>query len=116
MTESLFAEPSAAEETRGLARSASIIALGSITSRGLGLIREQVIAGLFGTGAHVDALTLAITIPVQIYELVTGGLVNSALVPVFSEYTPETRRAELWRLASILLSLAAVIVSLFVGG
>ena len=116
MTDSLLAETPAAAETRGIARSASIIALGNITSRVLGLVREQVIAGLFGTGAHVDALTLAITVPVQIYELVTGGLVNSALVPVFSEYTPETRRAELWRLASILLSLAAVIVSLFVGG
>ncbi|MBF8285754.1 MAG: Integral rane protein MviN, partial [Anaerolineales bacterium] len=116
MTDSLLAETPAAAETRGIARSASIIALGNITSRVLGLVREQVIAGLFGTGAHVDALTLALTLPVQIYELVTGGLVNSALVPVFGEYTPETRRAELWRLASILLSLAAVIVSLFVGG
>ncbi len=116
MTESLLTETPPAEETRGLARHASIIALGSTASRVLGLIREQVIAGLFGTGAHVDALTLAITIPVQIYELVTGGLVNSALVPVFSEYTPEARRAQLWRLASILLSVAAAAVSLFVGG
>lgn len=115
MTDSLLAETPAAAETRGIARSASIIALGNVASRVLGLIREQVIAGLFGTGAHVDALTLAITVPVQIYELVTGGLVNSALVPVFSEYTPEARRAELWRLASVLLSLAAVVVSLFVG-
>jgi putative peptidoglycan lipid II flippase len=115
MTDSLLTDTPVAEETRGLARSASIIALGNVASRVLGLIREQVIAGLFGTGAHVDALTLAITVPVQIYELVTGGLVNSALVPVFSEYTPEARRAELWRLASILLSLAAAAVSLFVG-
>src|SRR3990172_856134 len=115
MTDSLLAETPAAAETRGIARSASIIALGNITSRVLGLVREQVIAGLFGTGAHVDALTLAITVPVQIYELVTGGLVNSALVPVLSEYTPETRRTELWRLAGILLSLAAPVVSPLLG-
>jgi putative peptidoglycan lipid II flippase len=114
MTEALLETPLAAE-TRGFARSASIIALGNVASRVLGLVREMVKARLFGAGAHVDALTLAISVPLQIYELVTGGLVNSALVPVFSEYTPVERRAELWRLASLLLTLAAVGVTLFTG-
>jgi putative peptidoglycan lipid II flippase len=99
------------EPTGGLARHASIIALGSVTSRALGFVRDSVMAGLFGTGAHVDALTLAITIPNQIYDLVAGGLVNSALVPVFSEYAAEQRRNELWRLASTVLTLAALAVS-----
>ena len=70
MTDSLLAETPAAAETRGIARSASIIALGNITSRVLGLVREQVIAGLFGTGAHVDALTLALTITDSAFLLI----------------------------------------------
>ena len=115
MTETLFSETPLAAETRGIARSASIIALGNVASRVLGLVRELVKSRLFGAGAHVDALTLALTIPLQIYELVTGGLVNSALVPVFSESTPAERRADLWRLASLLLSLALIVVSLFMG-
>lgn len=102
-------------EAPSLARNASIIALGNIISRLLGFARDATMAGLFGTGTHVDALTLAITIPVQIYELVTGGLVNSALVPVFSEYAAEDRRPELWRLASILLTVTLIGVSAFVG-
>ena len=97
-----------------LARHAGIIALGNVTSRALGFVRDSVMAGLFGAGAHVDALNFAITIPNQIYDLVTGGLVNSALVPVFSEYTAPERRSELWRLAGILLTLALVAVSAFV--
>jgi putative peptidoglycan lipid II flippase len=112
-------EPSAVEvappdDSGGLARSASLIALGNIASRGLGFLREVVKARLFGTGPAVDALNLAITIPLQIYDLVTGGLINSALVPAFSAYAAEERRHELWRLASVLLTLAALLLSAIV--
>lgn len=98
------------DDTGAFARSASIIALGNMASRALGFVRDSVIAALFGAGAHVDALTLAITLPTQIYELVTGGLVNSALVPVFGDYAKRDR-AELWRLASVVLTTATVLVS-----
>lgn len=97
-----------------LARDASILALGNITSRALGFVRASVLAALFGVGAPVDALTLALAVPNQIYELVTGGLVNSALVPVFSEYAARPRRDDLWRLLSLVLTLAAAGVTLFV--
>jgi putative peptidoglycan lipid II flippase len=112
MSESIHLEA----EARGLARNASILALGNVTSRVLGLVREMVKSYLFGSGPAVDALTLVITIINQVYDLVTGGIVNSALVPVFSEYTAEERRDELWRLASLLLSLAAATVSALVLG
>ena len=101
-------------ETRGIARNASILALGNVTSRVLGLAREIVKAKLFGSSPAVDALNLVIIIINQIYDLVTGGIVNSALVPVFNEYTAEERQAELWRLASLLLSLVTVTVSALV--
>lgn len=114
MLDTLSPDPTPPPADISLARHASIIALGSVTSRVLGFVRDSVKAGLFGAGAHADALTLAITIPNQIYDLVTGGLVNSALVPVFSEYTAPERRSELWRLAGILLTLALVAVSGFV--
>ena len=107
MTESL----PVSTETRGIARNASILALGNVTSRVLGLVREMVKAKLFGSGPPVDALTLVITIINQVYDLVTGGIVNSALVPVFNEYTADDRREELWRLASLLLTLATGAVS-----
>lgn len=108
--------PPLAEAAGGLARHASIIALGSVTSRALGFVRDSVMAGLFGAGAHVDALSLALTIPNQIYDLVTGGLVNSALVPVFSEYAAQPRRSDLWRLVSTMLTLAGLVVSALVAG
>ncbi len=101
-----------ASELPAIARAASVIALGNVASRVLGLAREVVKARLFGASGQVDALNIALIVPIQIYELVTGGIVNSALVPVFSEYEPQERRGELWKLASTLLTLAAVILSM----
>lgn len=109
MTDASFSDTQPVEAAPGLARSASILSLGGIASRVMGFLRDAVMSRLFGSEA--DALALALTIPIQIYDLVTGGLVNSALVPAFSEYTPQERRAELWRLASTLLTLAALVIS-----
>ncbi len=103
------------DTTGAFARSAGIIALGNMASRALGFVRDGVIAALFGSGAHVDALTLALTLPTQIYELVTGGLVNSALVPVFGDYAKRDR-ANLWRLVSVVLTAAVVLVSGLMAG
>ncbi|MEK7277326.1 MAG: hypothetical protein AAB427_08255, partial [Chloroflexota bacterium] len=68
-------DPRPPSELPSIARSASIIALGNIASRVLGLVRETVKAHLFGASGQVDALNVALILPIQIYELVTGGIV-----------------------------------------
>jgi putative peptidoglycan lipid II flippase len=81
-----------------------------VSSRVLGLLRETVIADLFGATGLVSAFRLASIVPTMLYDLLVGGMVSSALVPVFSEYA-EQDRAELWRVAGLMLSLAVVVLS-----
>lgn len=100
-------------EAAGMARAASLIALGNVASRLLGLVRETVIANLFGATGLVSAFRVAQIIPTMLYDLLVGGMVSSALVPVFSEQA-EKDRAELWRTASLLLSLATVMLAVVV--
>ncbi len=100
-------------ETVGMARAASLIAAGNIVSRILGLARETVIANLFGATGLVSAFRVAQIIPTMLYDLLVGGMVSSALVPVFSEQA-ERDRHELWHLASLMLSLAAVVLGFIV--
>jgi len=92
---------------------ASVIALGNVLSRLLGLARETVMAGLFGATGLVSAYRVAAIVPTMLHDLLVGGMVSSALVPVFSEYA-ERDRAELWRVASSVISLALVMLSGFV--
>jgi putative peptidoglycan lipid II flippase len=103
------AEPRASAAP-GIASAATIIALGNVTSRVLGLLREMVIADLFGATGLVSAFDIAARVPRMLYDLLIDGLISSALVPVFSELA-ERDRNELWRVASIMLSLATLLMS-----
>jgi putative peptidoglycan lipid II flippase len=100
-------------QTTSMARAAAIIAAGNVASRILGLARETVIANLFGATGLVSAFRVAQIIPTMLYDLLVGGMVSSALVPVFSEQA-ERDRASLWHLASLVLSLAAIVLGLVV--
>ena len=87
-----------------VAQAAGIIALGNVTSRIIGLAREMVKSGLFGATGYVSALEVAVRVPTILYDLLVGGMINSALIPVFSDYASPARRKELWHLLSVLLS------------
>jgi putative peptidoglycan lipid II flippase len=97
-------------ETAHIARAASIIALGNVASRVLGLARDTVKANLFGATGLVSAYEAAAIVPTLLYDFLIGGMVSSALVPVFSEYAQKDRR-ELWRLASLVMTLAVVVLA-----
>ena len=94
----------------GIARAAGINALGNVGSRLLGLVRESVIAGTFGVSGGTAAFDAVSSVPKMVYELLIGGMLSAALVPVLSEYASEERREELDRILSILLSLAGVVL------
>ncbi len=99
----------AVDETTQIARAAGIIGLGNVASRILGLLREIVKSNLFGAGAAVDAFNIATVVPTMIYDLLAGGMVDSALVPVFSSYA-ENKRKELWGLVSVILNLTIILM------
>jgi putative peptidoglycan lipid II flippase len=105
--------PSTSRETQlgGIAQAASIIALGNIASRLLGLVREQVIAYLFGATGLVSAFGIAAKVPKMIYELLIGGMLSAALVPVFSEVAEQGGRPALWALFSRVVSWVAVVLA-----
>ncbi len=93
----------------GLARSAGILGLGNIASRLLGLVRESVNSGYFAASGQYSAAFIASQAPTMIYDLLIGGLLSAALVPVFSRYAEQEQRAELERIAAIVLTLFACV-------
>lgn len=107
-------EDASLRQSIDVAQAAGIIAIGNVLSRVMGLVREIVKADLFGAGGNVSALDTAMALPKIIYALVIGGMINSALIPVFSDYAGQERRDELWRLLNLLLVVVIVVVSLFV--
>lgn len=112
----LDAQQSQEETNAGVARAGGIVALGNVTSRVLGLAREVVLSNLFGASRAVDAFNVAIIVPKALYDLLIGGHVNSALVPVLSEVVTREGRKALWQLVSVLCSLLLALLALIVLG
>lgn len=107
--------PDEQERTNASVAGASgILALGNICSRILGLAREIVITYLFGATGAVDALQAAIIVPKAIYDLLIGGHINGAIVPVFSDVITSRGKEELWRVLSALMSLVIAVLALLV--
>ncbi len=103
------------ESETGIIRAAAILAVGNVAQRLLGMAREIVKANLFGASGLLSAFEIAVYVPTNLFELMIGGMINSALVPVFSDYAKPERRAELWAVLSTVLSVATVVMVLLVG-
>jgi putative peptidoglycan lipid II flippase len=91
---------------RRVASAAAVIALGNLLSRGLGLVRDVVIASTFGATAGTDAFVLARTLPSILYDLLVGTVSTAAFVPVFVQHARDER--QLWRLVGVIFSLAGL--------
>ena len=71
---------------RRVATAASLVMVGNLASRVLGLVRDQTIAALFGASAHASIFGVISRVSTMVYDLLIGGALTAALVPVFSEY------------------------------
>ncbi len=81
-----------------------------------GLVRQILIADAFGTSRALDAFTAAQRFPDILFNLVAGGALASAFVPTFTTLLTREDRAGAWRLASGVVTLVAVLLSLISAG
>ncbi len=94
-----------------LFRSAGIVSISVFLSRITGLIREIVMARLFGAGQTYDAFLLGFRIPNLTRDLFAEGALSSAFVPVFTRYLSTKGKQE----AAELYNLVATVLVMVVG-
>ena len=99
---------------RGVAGAAFIMMGAILASRVLGLVRESVIAHLFGQGEKTDVYNAAFTIPDLLFFLIAGGALSGAFIPVFREYIELKKEKEAWRIFSVVASVMLIVVTGFV--
>jgi putative peptidoglycan lipid II flippase len=111
---------STAGQEGGLLKASGITGSMTMVSRVLGLVRDIVIARVFGTSDATDAFFLANKIPNFMRRLFAEGAFNQAFVPVLSEYRSNKSHFEVQNLISavsgslggfLLLVTAVVIVA-----
>jgi putative peptidoglycan lipid II flippase len=104
----------AAMRSSTLIRATTIVSLSLLISRIFGLLRTTLFAATFGYNHTTDAYTLAFTLPDAIFNIVAGGALASAIIPVFNDYMVRRKdRATAWRVASMALNTAMIALVAF---
>ncbi len=70
--------------SHSLVLNSTFLMLGIIAGRVLGYFRDLLVTSLYGKSIFTDAYMVALTFPLLLYALLTGGIVTSSFVPVLS--------------------------------
>jgi putative peptidoglycan lipid II flippase len=85
-----------------------------MTSRVLGLLREQVLAYWFGASDAMDAYLVAFRVPNLVRDLFAEGAMSAALVPTFSKILAVEGRERAWRLGNAVINALVVVTGVIV--
>jgi putative peptidoglycan lipid II flippase len=104
----------AAEPPR-TSRSALLVAIGILSSRLVGVVRQRVIAHYFGlTTDAADAWAAGFRIPNFLQNLFGEGALSASFIPVYSSLLARGERQEADRVAGAVASLLALVVGVIV--
>lgn len=87
-----------------IASAAVILGAASLISRLIGLYRDRVLLGMFGTGRELDIYYAAFRIPDFVYYFLIFGVISAGFIPVFISYI-QSDKEKLWYLANDVLNL-----------
>src|SRR5689334_19677389 len=100
-----------AADRRMSTRATGVVGIAILSSRVLGLIREQIFAGLFGAGKSLDAFLMAFRIPNLLRDLFAEGALSTAFITTFSKKIATDGDDAAWRLANKVATLTAVFMA-----
>ena len=98
----------------GRVASSTLIVMGGLTaSMVIGLVRQRIIAGKFGTSAALDAYTAANGIPELLFTMLAGGALAFAFIPVYTEFLSKGDTRSSNKLASQVMNNIFILATLF---
>ncbi len=97
-------------------RSAFLVGAGILISRIIGVVRQRVFAYYFGKSAAADAFNAAFRIPNFLQNVFGEGAMSASFIPVYANLLARKDEHEARRVASAVLTLLALAVSVIVLG
>ncbi len=115
------------QQINSITVAAALVAISSLVSRLLGVIRDRILAGQFGASTTLDIYYAAFRIPDLIFNLIVLGALSAGFVPIFTslikDFSCEKKNdcdsennKEAWNLANNVLNFLLIglgILSLF---
>jgi putative peptidoglycan lipid II flippase len=97
--------PETSSRGRRLARAALLLATATIISRFLGYLEIAMMSAQIGQNRFTDSFNVAFSVPDFTYNILVGGMLAAAFIPVFSGYLAKGEDDEAWYIASSLFNL-----------
>jgi putative peptidoglycan lipid II flippase len=85
-------------------KSSGAMALATVTSRVLGMVREMAYAGLMGNEWQASAFIFAFVVPNLFRRLLGEGALTAAFIPIFKHKEVNEGESEMWRSANAVIS------------
>ena len=96
--------------TKTIARGAITVMSAFIISNLVGLLAKTLTARYFGTGIESNAFFAANRFSEILFNLVAGGALGSAFIPVFTGLLAKNENQKAWRLASAVMNLVTIVL------
>ena len=106
--------PDRASAASTIARRATSASIATMASRILGVVREMVLASLFGPSNAMDAYRIAFRIPNMLRDLFAEGVMSAAFVPIFTRRLTLEGKPSALRLGLVATNALATITATFV--
>ncbi len=100
-----------AENNTKAAKTVGIMAIIILLAKAMGLLREVLVANIYGQGAQSDILNTATQIPLLFFDMVLGVAILSTFVPIFNKYIEKDGKAAAFEFANNFASLVGIIAT-----
>ncbi|MDY0268196.1 murein biosynthesis integral membrane protein MurJ [Trichloromonas sp.] len=98
-------------ERKNITRATGVLGLATGLSRIAGLVRDMVVAGLFGAGFGTDAFFVAFTIPNLLRRFFAEGSLTAAFVPTYSQIYHREGKEQAQEVANICMTLLVLVMT-----
>ncbi len=98
-------------EKKQIARATGVLGVATLISRVAGLLRDMVVAAVFGAGLVTDAFFVAFTIPNLLRRFFAEGSLTAAFVPTFTDVLQQKGTAEARQVVRICWTLLLLVLA-----
>lgn len=88
---------------------AGFMAMAMLAAKALGLVRNSLLTAYFGAGVVSDAFSTASTLPTTLFDVVIGGVISAAFIPVFNDIMSKRGKDEAMRFVNKFVTLVVCI-------
>ena len=106
-----MSQDKAGSDRKRMVKDASIVGGATVVSRILGLLRDAVLAAIFGATPAADAFFVAFRIPNLMRQLFGEGALASSFIPVYTDIMEKEGKGEAGNFASNLFSLLILVLT-----